>query len=151
MAGDTMSTDRDAESVVELALCETRSLVLRAGTLYRFYPIQGCAKCWEISQEYKDEPGVAHPAPITERSTTDNFTAEAVRLKMELDGLNRLTVNEDSVTIERRGLRDGTSRSWRCTVRDEDGQLVAKAAGPSMRHAVRNCATGIIENLKRTR
>ncbi len=76
------------------------------------------------------------------------FTGEAVRVKMELDTLNRLILDTDTLTIERRG-RDGTTKSWKCTVHDEDGESVARARGASMRQAVRNCAQVIIQALRR--
>lgn len=44
----------NASDVIELALCESRSLVLHIGKLYRFVPVPGCKKCEAMKKEHDE-------------------------------------------------------------------------------------------------
>lgn len=43
---------QDREEVMEMALCESRRLVLRIGQTYRFVPRDGCKACEELKVEH---------------------------------------------------------------------------------------------------
>ena len=43
---------QDREEVIEMALCESRKLVLRIGQTYRFVPVDGCNTCEEMKAEH---------------------------------------------------------------------------------------------------
>lgn len=47
------------DEVMEMALCESRRLVLRIGQAYRFVPMDGCATCETMKKEHDDAYGDA--------------------------------------------------------------------------------------------
>lgn len=51
---------QDAEEVMEMALCESRRLVLRIGQAYRFVPMGGCKTCEEMKAEHDQAYGIDH-------------------------------------------------------------------------------------------
>ena len=59
----------EPEYVFESALCESRSLVLHIGRLYRFTPIDGCKSCEAMQIEHDEAYGPA--APSQERGADD--------------------------------------------------------------------------------
>jgi hypothetical protein len=48
-----MSTEN--EEVIELAICETRFLILKPNTLYRFYLGEGCSDCLSAAGYAKED------------------------------------------------------------------------------------------------
>lgn len=63
---------RQQEQPMELALCESRSLVLQIGRLYRFVPVDDCPKCQAMKREhdraYFSDPTVPTPPPDAQRA-----------------------------------------------------------------------------------
>lgn len=43
---------QDREEILEMAMCESRRLVLRIGQAYRFVPMEGCKTCEEMKAEH---------------------------------------------------------------------------------------------------
>ena len=56
---DTSQPAMPADEVMEMALCESRRLVLRIGQAYRFVPMDGCATCETMKKEHDDAYGDA--------------------------------------------------------------------------------------------
>lgn len=59
---------QDAEEVMEMALCESRRLVLRIGQAYRFVPMEGCKTCEEMKAEHDQAYAIDHASRIEGKS-----------------------------------------------------------------------------------
>lgn len=51
---------QDREEIMEMALCESRRLVLRVGQAYRFVPMKGCKTCEEMKAEHDEAYSIDH-------------------------------------------------------------------------------------------
>lgn len=63
-AGRAALQSQDSEEVMEMALCESRRLVLRIGQAYRFVPMKGCKTCEEMKAEHDDAYAIDHARRI---------------------------------------------------------------------------------------
>lgn len=55
---------QDREEIMEMALCESRRLVLRIGQAYRFTPMDGCKTCEEMKDEHDQTYSIDHARRI---------------------------------------------------------------------------------------
>lgn len=55
---------QDREEIMEMALCESRRLVLRIGQAYRFVPMEGCKTCEEMKAEHDQAYAIDHARRI---------------------------------------------------------------------------------------
>lgn len=59
---------KEAEGVMDIALCEAESLVLREGQLYRFWKVGDCEKCAAKSVASSDAYGAPPMRPASMES-----------------------------------------------------------------------------------
>ena len=58
---------QDREEIIEMALCESRQLVLRIGQAYRFTPRDGCKTCEEMKNEHDQAYSIEHARRIEDK------------------------------------------------------------------------------------
>lgn len=62
--GRAVLQSQDADEVMEMALCESRRLVLRIGQAYRFVPVEGCKTCEEMKAEHDQAYAIVRAAAL---------------------------------------------------------------------------------------